>query len=91
METYAATVSSSFASASMNDSNCRWKESWSCRGTPSSSQIMMAGMGLAKAVTRSVGGPASAMASRCSAVICSTRSVSSRIRRTVNLPISGLR
>ncbi len=75
----------------MNDSTCFWKESRSSYGTPSSSQIMMAGMGVANAVTRSAGGPAFSMASRCSAVICSTRSVSCRIRRTVNLPTSGFR
>ena len=75
----------------MNLSMFSWKEPRSEYGTPSSSQIMMAGMGLANAVTRSVGGPACSMASRCSTVICSTRSVSSPIRRAVNLPASGLR
>jgi hypothetical protein len=52
---------------------------------------MIAGMGLANAVIRSTGGPAFPMASRWSAVTCSTRSVSDRIRRTVNLPTSGFR
>ncbi len=70
---------------------CSWKEPLSSYGTPSSSQMTTAGMGLANAVTRSAGGPACSIASRCAAVTCSTRSVSSRIRRTVNLPTSGLR
>ena len=51
--------------------------------------MTMAGIGLANAVTRSAGGPFLSMASRQSAVICSMRSVSSRMRRTVNLPTSG--
>ncbi len=75
----------------MNDSTCSWKEPRSEYGTPSSSQITTAGTGRANAVTRSAGGPASSIASRCSAVICATRSASRAIRRAVKRRASRFR
>ncbi len=68
-----------------------WNDARSAYGTPSSSQIISAGTGCAYAATRSVGEPCCSIASRWSVQISTSRSVSWRIRRTVNRPTSSRR